>query len=96
MFQSFTEAPVTPDRLKERFERVVSTLQEQKLDGYIISHSDAHQSEYLPEGEERLAYLTGFTGSAGWAVILNGKGALFIDGRYTEQAAKQADSSLFE
>src|SRR5262245_62588960 len=56
------------------------------VDGFVVPRADRHQNEYLPASEERLAWLTGFTGSAGTAVILADRAALFIDGRYTVQA----------
>ena len=57
--------------------------------------ADAHQGEYVPESEARLAWLTGFTGSAGLAVAMADRGALFIDGRYSLQARTQVDTSNF-
>jgi len=66
------------------------------LDGFVIPHSDEYQSEYLPECNERLAWLTSFTGSAGAAVVLTDKAAVFVDGRYTLQVRQQTDTSLFE
>ncbi len=66
------------------------------LDGFIVPHADEHQNEYLPANAERLAWLTSFTGSAGTAVVLKDKAAIFVDGRYTLQVRKQTDTSLFE
>ncbi|NNM70858.1 aminopeptidase P family protein [Enterovirga aerilata] len=66
------------------------------LDGFVVPRADEHQSEYVPANAERLSWLTGFTGSAGTAVILAGKAALVVDGRYTLQAAAQVDTSLIE
>jgi Xaa-Pro aminopeptidase len=65
------------------------------LDGFVIPRADRQQNEYLPASEERLAWLTGFTGSAGAAVVLADRAALFVDGRYTVQAAAQADPEIF-
>ena len=65
------------------------------LDGFVVPHADRHQNEYLPPSEERLAWLTGFTGSAGAAIILADRAALFVDGRYTTQARDQVDGALF-
>ena len=61
-----------------------------------MPHSDEHQSEFLPPAAERLAWLTGFTGSAGAAVVLDRAAALFVDGRYTRQARGQTDPELIE
>lgn len=66
------------------------------VDGFFIPHTDEHQSEYLPARAERLAWLTGFTGSAGNAIILRDRAALFVDGRYTLQAANEVDAQLIE
>ena len=68
----------------------------QGLDGFLIPHEDEHQNEYLPDANERLAWATGFTGSAGAAVILAEKAAVFSDGRYTLQLAAQTDADMFE
>jgi Xaa-Pro aminopeptidase len=61
------------------------------LSGFVIPRADQQQNEYVPPSEERLAWLTGFTGSAGQAVVLPQAAAVFVDGRYTLQAAKQVD-----
>lgn len=66
------------------------------LDGIFVPHEDEFQNEYLPEANERLAWATGFTGSAGAAWILANRAVLFVDGRYTLQAADQAPETLFE
>jgi len=71
-------------------------LKQRGLDGFLIPHSDEHQSEYLPARAERLAWLTAFTGSAGAAVVLMDKAAVFTDGRYTLQVRAQTDTGLFE
>ena len=65
------------------------------LTGFIIPRSDRHQNEYVPASEERLAWLTGFTGSAGAAIVLMERAVLFVDGRYTLQVREQVDTSLF-
>ncbi len=66
------------------------------LDGFIVPHSDEYQSEYLPPHGERLAWLTAFTGSAGAAIVLRDKAAVFVDGRYTLQVRQQTDTKWFE
>src|SRR5712692_8863787 len=71
-------------------------LKAQRLDGFIVPRADEHQGEYVPRCGQRLAWLTGFTGSAGMAIGLVEGAALFVDGRYTLQAAAQADTELFE
>ena len=65
------------------------------LDGFIVPRADRHQNEYVPPSEERLAWLTGFTGSAGAAIVLADRAVLFVDGRYTLQVRDQVDTSLF-
>jgi Xaa-Pro aminopeptidase len=71
-------------------------VERQGLDGFLIPHEDEHQNEYLPEANDRLAWATGFTGSAGAAVVLKDKAAVFVDGRYTLQVRDQVDLNLFE
>src|SRR5579883_2862942 len=84
-------APISPAcrRLRE-------ALAARGLDGFIVPRADEHQGEYVPPCGQRLAWLTGFTGSAGLAVVLRERAALFVDGRYTLQAAAQIDRDLFE
>ena len=71
-------------------------MAEQGLDGFVVPHEDEHQNEYLPAANDRLAWATGFTGSAGAAVILKDKAAVFVDGRYTLQVRDQVDQATFE
>src|ERR1700751_3947772 len=66
-----------------------------RLTGFVIPRSDRHQNEYVPPSEERLAWLTGFTGSAGAAIVLMDRAVRFVGGRYTLQAREQVDTSLF-
>ena len=66
------------------------------LDGFVVPRADEHQGEYVPPRGQRLSWLTGFTGSAGVAVVLRDRAALFVDGRYTLQAAAQVDAQSFE
>jgi Xaa-Pro aminopeptidase len=65
------------------------------LDGFIVPHEDEHQNEYLPDANERLAWVSGFTGSAGAAIIFVDRAILFADGRYTLQSREQTDPSVF-
>ena len=71
-------------------------LARRSLDGFIVPRADEHLGEYVPPGAERLAWLTGFTGSAGLAVVLPARAAIFVDGRYVLQAAAQTDPALWE
>src|SRR5580698_2422258 len=66
------------------------------LDGLIVPRADEHLGEYVPASAERLAWLTGFTGSAGLAVVLAQRAAIFVDGRYVLQLAAQTDAALWE
>ena len=66
------------------------------LDGFIVPHEDEHQNEYLPDANERLAWVSGFTGSAGAAIIFLDKAILYADGRYTLQSREQTDPEVFE
>ncbi len=66
------------------------------LDGFLVPHEDEFQNEYLPSANDRLAWLTGFTGSAGAAAVLMDKAAVFADGRYTLQVRAQTDPAIFE
>jgi Xaa-Pro aminopeptidase len=94
IFQSFDERAQAGESGK-RLAALRAELGRLGLSGYIQPRADAHQSEYVPPCEERLAYLTGFTGSAGCAIVLADRAVLFVDGRYTLQAAEQIDNALF-
>src|ERR687890_605942 len=93
MFQNFSES-ADPTKGAERSAALRAKLKELRLDGFIVPRSDEHQGEYVPKSAERLAWLTGFSGSAGTAVILQNEAALVVDGRYTVQAAEQVDTSV--
>lgn len=71
-------------------------LAARNLQGFIVPRADEHLGEYVPANAERLAWLTGFTGSAGLAVVLPERAALFVDGRYVLQAAAQTDATAWE
>jgi Xaa-Pro aminopeptidase len=78
-----------------RLKALRAELSKRDLDGFIFSRADEHQNEYVPAAEERVAWLTGFTGSAAIVVVLKDKAVLFTDGRYTLQAKDQIDGKLF-
>jgi Xaa-Pro aminopeptidase len=80
----------------DRLAALRALMAEQSLDAVLVPRGDEHLGEYVPPSAERLSWLTGFTGSAGLAVILRDRAALFVDGRYTLQAAQQAPSGLYE
>ncbi len=89
-----TRPPEPP--VAERLAGLREVLAGQRLDGLILPLTDEHRSEYLPAAAQRLTWLTGFTGSAGLLIVLAGQAALFVDGRYTLQAAAELDPALFE
>lgn len=80
---------------RQNLPKLRTEMAKQGLDGFYVPHEDAYQNEYLPDANERLAWVSGFTGSFGSALILRNSAALFIDGRYTIQAADQTDPDLF-
>ena len=80
----------------ERLALLRAELARRGLAGFIVPRGDEHQGEYVPPRAERLAWLTGFTGSAGAAIVLAEKAALFVDGRYTLQARAQVRGELYE
>jgi Xaa-Pro aminopeptidase len=95
MFQSFEEksdkASVAP-----RLAALREAMKSAGVDGFLIPRADAHRGESVPASEARLAYLTGFTGSAGLALIGLQRAALFVDSRYTLQAPTQTDTTLVD
>ena len=93
-FQTFEDASER-DQSAGRVAGLRAELERHGLTGFVVPRADRQQNEYLPASEERLAWLTGFTGSAGAAVVLADKAAVFVDGRYTVQADAQVDKSVF-
>jgi Xaa-Pro aminopeptidase len=79
-----------------RLDALRKELARRGLDGFVIPISDEHMSEYVGAYAQRLAWLTGFGGSAGTAVVLKDKAAIFVDGRYTVQVREQVDGKLFD
>jgi Xaa-Pro aminopeptidase len=78
-----------------RLQALRAELKRRGVDGFLVPRSDEHQGEYVPTRAQRLVWLTGFTGSAGMAIVLADQAAIFIDGRYTLQVTKQVDMALF-
>jgi Xaa-Pro aminopeptidase len=95
MFQTFDDT-ANPSLGIERAARLRAELKRRGLDGFLIPRADEHQGEYVPLHAERLRWLTGFNGSAGLAIVLMDKAAIFIDGRYTLQVRGQVDIDTFE
>jgi Xaa-Pro aminopeptidase len=94
LFQTF-EDPETGVALTARLSAFREELARHNLNGFVIPRADQQQNEYVAPSEERLAWLTGFTGSAGLAVVLAREAAVFVDGRYTLQAGKQVDTKAW-
>src|SRR6266700_7316800 len=93
-FQTFEE-PEGGVALTARLATFREELARRKLTGFVIPRADQQQNEYVAPSEERLAWLTGFTGSAGLAIVLTHEAAIFVDGRYTLQAGKQVDGKAW-
>ncbi len=93
-FQTFDDASERAASAS-RVAELRAELARRGLDGVVVPRADRQQNEYLPASEERLAWLTGFTGSAGLAIVLNERAVLFVDGRYTVQADAQVDKAVF-
>src|ERR1700730_14742269 len=93
-FQTFEE-PEGGIALAARLSAFREELARRRLTGFVIPRADQQQNEYVAPSEERLAWLTGFTGSAGMGVVLTQTAAVFVDGRYTLQAAKQVDGKAW-
>ena len=81
---------------QSRVNAIREWLAQHNIDALLIPHEDEYLGEYVPAHNERLHWLTGFTGSAGAAVITKDKAAIFVDGRYTVQVTKQVPADLFE
>ncbi len=88
MFQSFEER-ARPEQGPPRLKDLRAELDREGLDGFMVPRADAHQGEYVAPRDERLAWLTGFTGSAGFCAVLHDKAGVFIDGRYRTQVKAQ-------
>jgi Xaa-Pro aminopeptidase len=94
LYQTFEE-PETGVALTARLSAFREELARRNLNGFVVPRADQQQNEYVPASEERLAWLTGFTGSAGMAIVLTKEAAVFVDGRYTLQAGKQVDRNAW-
>ena len=94
MFQTFSQSS-DPAATAPRVARLRDAMAKAKADAFLIPRADEHQGEYVPPSAERLKWLTGFSGSAGLAAVTRNSAALFVDGRYTVQAAQECDADLF-
>src|ERR1700757_407254 len=93
-FQTFEE-PEHGVALTARLSALRDELGRRKLSGFVVPRADQQQNQYVAPSEERLAWLTGFTGSAGFALVLARAAAGVFDGRYTLQAGKQVDTKVW-
>jgi Xaa-Pro aminopeptidase len=82
--------------IREKVERLRGELRREGLAGFLVPRADEHQGEYVPPHARRLAWLTGFTGSAGLAIVLADAAAIFVDGRYTLQVRDETPGDVFE
>lgn len=95
VFQSFKES-ASPEQGPPRLARLRDEMRAEGLAGFLVPRSDAYQGEYVAPCDERLAWLTGFTGSAGFCIALTDIAGLFVDGRYRAQARAQVDTESFQ
>jgi Xaa-Pro aminopeptidase len=94
MFQTF-ETTAEPQFGAERVERLRERMVALGIDGFLVPRADEYQGEYVPACAERLAWLTGFTGSAGVVLVTADQAIVFVDGRYTTQLKEQVDGNVF-
>ncbi len=93
VFQNFGVA-TRPEQGPPRLRALRDELVREGLDGFVVPRADAHQGEYVAPRDERLAWVSGFTGSAGFAIVLRDTSALFVDGRYRVQARAQVAEEI--
>lgn len=94
MFQDFT-SQADPSQGAARLATLRSRLAAEGLSGFLVPRADAHQGEYVAARDERLSWLTGFTGSAGFCIVLPDLAGVFVDGRYRTQVRAQVDLAVF-
>ncbi|EEY04959.1 aminopeptidase P family protein [Brucella neotomae] len=93
-FQTF-DVTTNPANGAPRVEKLRKKMAELGLDGFLVPRADEHQGEYVPPHAQRLGWLTGFTGSAGAALVLKNSAYIFVDGRYELQVCAQTDGKVF-
>lgn len=93
-FQTF-DVTTNPANGAARVEKLRKKMAELGLDGFLVPRADEHQGEYVPPHAQRLGWLTGFTGSAGAALVLKNSAYIFVDGRYELQVRAQTDGKVF-
>ena len=82
--------------VEQNIKKIRKLFEKELIDAYIVPHEDEFLTEYVPDHSERLAYITGFTGSAGLAIITKNKAAIFVDGRYTTQIKIETSGEIFD
>ena len=92
MYQSY-DSKSDPARHPPRLAALRKMLAARDLDGFIVPRADAHQGEYVAARDARLAWLTGFTGSAGFCIVTPDRAGVFIDGRYRVQVKAEGNTS---
>ncbi|GLQ34856.1 Xaa-Pro aminopeptidase [Amylibacter marinus] len=95
MFQSF-DSTTSPDTCAVRVQALRRAMKAIAVDGFLVPRADIHQGEYVPARDARLGWISSFTGSAGFAAVLDTRAALFVDGRYGIQARQQVDLDIYE
>ena len=84
------------DVIAERLAHVRKEMKAAGYDALVVPRADEYLGEYIPVRNERLRWLTGFTGSAGFLLLTAKRAAIFVDGRYTVQVRQEVSSELFE
>ncbi len=95
MFQTY-DSTTEANAAAPRMAKLRSLFDSLGIDGFLVPRVDEHQGEYVAARSERLAWLTGFSGSWGQALLLRNAAHVFVDGRYTVQASQQLDTALFK
>ena len=95
MFQSFDDV-TDPSHGKTRIKLLRGEMSSRGLDAFLVPHADEYMNEYVPPAGQRLHWLTGFSGSAGFAIVFKSDACIFVDGRYTLQVTGQVDTETFK
>ena len=82
--------------VEQNIKKIRKLFEKELIDAYIVPHEDEFLTEYVPDHSERLAFISGFTGSAGLAIITKNKAAIFVDGRYTTQIKIETSGEIFD
>ena len=85
-----------PNNIEKNIKKLRELFDEESIDAYIVPHEDEFLTEYVPHHSERLSFITGFTGSAGLAIITKNKAVIFVDGRYTTQVKLETSNKIFD